>query len=66
MNTIATEFIALLSDAKNGNANVAKIQEVLFEIVGNIPFTQEELTEIQSAFTNAGMYSIYTLEPPTV
>lgn len=66
VNTIATEFIALLSDAKNGNANVAKIQEVLFEIVGNIPFTQEELTEIQSAFTNAGMYSIYTLEPPTV
>ena len=65
VNTIATEFIALLNDAKNKNANVVKIQEVLFEIIGNIPFTQEELTEIQSAFTEGGLYSIYTLEPPT-
>lgn len=65
VNTIATEFIALLSDAKNKNANIDKIQEVLFEIVENIPFTQEELGEIQSAFTGAGMYSVYTLEPPT-
>ena len=65
VNTIATEFIALLSDAKNGNANVAKIQEVLFEIIENIPFTAEELQEIQSAFTAGGLYSVYTLEPPT-
>lgn len=65
VNTIATEFIALLSDAKNKNANIAKIQEVLFEIIENIPLTQEELGEIQTAFNNAGMYSIYTLEPPT-
>lgn len=63
-NTLATEFIALLSDAKNKNANVIKIQEVLFEIIENISFTQQELSEIQSAFTDAGMYSIYTLEPP--
>lgn len=65
-NTLATEFIALLSDAKNGNANVTKIQQSLFEIIENTSFTEEELGEIQSAFTNAGMYSIYTLEPPTV
>ena len=66
VNTISTEFIALLSDAKNRNANVTKIQEVLFEIVENIPFTTEELAEIQNAFTEGGLYSIYTLEPPTV
>lgn len=64
-NTLATEFIALLNDAKNKNANVVKIQEVLFEIIENITFTMDELDEIQSAFTDAGMYSIYTLQPPT-
>lgn len=62
-NTIVTEFIALLSDAKNMNANVVKIQEVLTEIIENISFTEEELAEIQTAFTQSGMFAIYTLEP---
>lgn len=65
INTVVTEFIALLTDAKNGNGNIIKIQEVLSEIIENIPFTQEELAEIQSAFTEGGLYSVYTLEPPT-
>lgn len=60
-NTIATEFIALLSDAKNGYANVEKIQEVLLEFIANIPFTEEELQEIQRAFTESGMFAVYTL-----
>lgn len=66
VNTIVTEFIAFLNDAKNNNANTTKIQDIIFEIIKNIPFTQEELTEIQNAFTESGLYSIYTLEPPTV
>ena len=61
-NTLATEFIALMSDAKNGHANIIKIQEVLLEIVKNITFTAEELAEIQTAFTQSGMFAIYTLE----
>jgi len=61
-NTLATEFIALMSDAKNGHANITKIQEVLLEIVENITFTTEELAEIQTAFTQSGMSAIYTLE----
>ena len=61
-NTLATEFIALMSDAKNGHANITKIQEVLLEIVENITFTEEELAEIQTAFTQSGMFAIYTLE----
>ena len=61
-NTLATEFIALMSDAKNGHANITKIQEVLLEIVENITFTAEELAEIQTAFTQSGMFAIYTLE----
>ena len=61
VNTIATEFIALLGDAKSGKANVTKIQEVLTDIITSIPFTQEELAEIQTAFTEGGLYSIYSL-----
>lgn len=61
INTVATEFIALLGDAKNGNANVEKIQEVILIITQNIPFSQEELKEIQVAFTESGMFAVYTL-----
>jgi hypothetical protein len=61
-NTLATEFIALMSDAKNGNANIIKIQQVLTEIISGIPFTTEELGEIQTAFTESGMFAVYTLE----
>ena len=61
-NTLATEFIALMSDAKRDQANIVKIQEVLTEIVSGIPFTPEELVEIQEAFTQSGMFAIYTLE----
>lgn len=68
-NTLITEFIAVLTDAKvseyNNHANVEKIQELLFEIIENIPFTPEELAEIQTEFTNSGMFAVYTLEPPT-
>jgi hypothetical protein len=63
VNTAVTEFIALLSDAKNKNANVDKIQKVLTEIVENIPFTVEELEEIQRAFVASGMFAVYTLQP---
>ena len=60
-NTIATEFIALISDAKNSHANIEKIQGVLTEIIDNISFTQEELDEIQTIFTESGMFAVYTL-----
>jgi len=61
-NTLATEFIALMSDAKIGQANIVKIQEILTEIVSGIAFNAEELAEIQVAFTRSGMFAIYTLE----
>jgi hypothetical protein len=61
VNTVATEFIALLGDAKNGHANIEKIQEVLLEVMENIPFSEEELEEIQEVFTNSGMFAVYTL-----
>jgi len=61
VNTITTEFIAFISDAKSGNANVEKIQESLLEILSTISFTTEELAEIQQAFTESGMFAVYTL-----
>ena len=61
-NTLTTEFIALMSDAKGGKANVEKIQQILTEIVSGIPFTPEELGEIQEAFTESGMFAVYTLQ----
>ena len=61
-NTLATEFIALMNDAKNNHANVTKIQEILLEILENITFTAGELAEIQTAFTESGMFAVYTLE----
>lgn len=61
VNTVATEFIALISDAKNSHANVEKIQEVLLDIMFNISFTSEELEEIESAFNESGMFAVYTL-----
>ena len=61
-NTLATEFIALMSDAKRDQANIIKIQEVLTEIVSGITFNAEELGEIQEAFTQSGMFAVYTLE----
>jgi hypothetical protein len=60
-NTLATEFIALMSDAKRGQANIIKIQEVLTDIISGIAFNAEELAEIQTAFTQSGMFAIYTL-----
>lgn len=61
VNTVATEFIALISDAKNSHANVEKIQEVLLDIMTNISFTAEELEEIESVFNESGMFAVYTL-----
>jgi hypothetical protein len=61
-NTLATEFVALMSDAKGGKANIEKIQQILTEMISGIPFTPEELGEIQEAFTESGMFAVYTLQ----
>jgi hypothetical protein len=61
-NTLVTEFIALMNDAKRGQANIKKIQQILTEIISHIPLTPEELAEIQKAFTESGMFAVYTLQ----
>jgi hypothetical protein len=65
-NALVTEFIALMGDAKNGYASVEKIQQVLDDIISNIPFTPEEFEEIETAFNQSGMFAVYTLTPPAI
>jgi len=60
-NTMLTEFIALLDDAKNKNPNSKKIQESITGILAGITFTTEEIAELQVVFDSTGMSNIYTL-----
>jgi hypothetical protein len=62
INTLCTEFIALIADAKFGEPNVEAIQNSLTQIFSNVEFSLEELAEIQSLFTVTGLNQIYTLE----
>ena len=61
MNTLATEFIALLGDAKAGRPNETAIQQSMAAILSAGSFTQEQLTELSSVLEAAGLDSIYTL-----
>jgi hypothetical protein len=62
VNTVATELIALFSDAKsNNNIKVNRIQSCLDFIFANIEFTEVELQEIQEIFVGTGMHYQYTI-----
>jgi hypothetical protein len=61
MNTLATEFIALIGDAKAGRANEAAIQASMAAILTTGTFTAAQLTELQTALVAGHLESIYTL-----
>ena len=61
MNTLATELIALLSDAKAGRANEAAIQASMAAILTTGTFTAVQLTELQTALVAGHLDDIYTL-----
>ena len=61
MNTLATELIALLGDAKAGRANEAAIQASMAAILTTGTFTTAQLTELQTALVAGHLESIYTL-----
>jgi hypothetical protein len=65
INTIVTEFVTLISDAKRGYANVTAIQNSIYEILNNIPLSQNELKELKDLFDYSGMSAIYKLEITT-
>ncbi len=61
MNTLATEFIALIGDAKAGRANGAAIQTSMNAILATGTFTQEQLTELTAALEAGNLTGLYTL-----
>ena len=63
MNTLATELIALLGDAKAGRPNEAAIQQGIGAILTTGTFTEAQLGELQAALVAGHLDTIYTLEP---
>ena len=61
MNTLATELIALLGDAKAGRANEAAIQASMAAILTTGTFTNPQLDELQEALESGHLDNIYTL-----
>jgi hypothetical protein len=61
MNTLATEFIALIGDAKAGRANEAAIQQSMGAILTTGTFTNPQLDELQEALESGHLDNIYTL-----
>jgi len=61
MNTLATEFIALIGDAKAGRANEAAIQASMSAILGIGTFTVEQLGELQEILILSKLSSTYQL-----
>ena len=62
-NTLLTEFIALLDDAKRDSfaINTTKMQASITGILAGITFSADELAELQTIFDSTGMSAIYTL-----
>jgi hypothetical protein len=61
LNTLATELIALLGDAKAGRANEAAIQASMTAILTTGTFTSPQLAELQAALVAGHLEGIYTL-----
>ena len=61
MNTLATEFIALLGDAKAGRANEAAIQASMSAVFATGTFTTADAAEFTAALAVGLLDDIYTL-----
>jgi hypothetical protein len=61
MNTLGTEFIALLGDAKSGRPYEQAIQASMLAILSTGTFSAEQLGELQDALEASNLDSIYTL-----
>ena len=61
MNTLATEFIALLGDAKAGRANEAAIQASMSAVFSTGTFTEDDVEEFTAALAAGYLDDTYTL-----
>jgi hypothetical protein len=62
MNTLATEFIALLGDAKAGRANEAAIQASMSAVFATGTFTEDDAEEFTEALAAGLLDDIYSLD----
>lgn len=60
-NTICTEFLALLTDAKFGIPNLSKIQEYLNIILVSVSFSEEDYIEIYDIFDKSNLKYVLTI-----
>ena len=61
MNTLATEFIALLGDAKAGRPNEAAIQASMSAVFATGTFTEDDAEEFTAALAAGYLDDTYTL-----
>jgi hypothetical protein len=61
MNTLATEFIALLGDAKAGRPNEAAIQASMSAVFATGTFTEDDAEEFTAALAAGHLDGIYAL-----
>jgi hypothetical protein len=61
MNTLATEFIALMGDAKAGRANTVAIQASISAILTTGTFTLEQLAELGDALDAGNLSAVFSL-----
>lgn len=61
MNVLVTEFISLISDAKNKKPDEILIQNCINEIILKMSLSPEDFLEVQEIFINSGMFTVYTL-----
>ena len=61
MNTLATEFIALIGDAKAGRANTLAIQASISAILTTGTFTQSHRAELNAALDAGNLSAVYSL-----
>ena len=61
MNTLATEFIALIGDAKDGRPNEAAIQASMSAVFSTGTFTTADAAEFTTALAAGLLDDIYTL-----
>lgn len=63
MNTLGTEFIALLGDAKAGRPYEAAIQASMLAILSTGTFTAEQIVELQAVLEASYLDQVYQLAP---
>lgn len=63
-NTVTTEFIALLGDAKSGRPYPQALQASIWDLLDTVALSQEQIDELNGILSATYLDSIYTLTRP--